>query len=669
MSPASEPHLPAEDNVDSPEWSDRFNLSLALSVSGARRGLPHPIHNYSICGNYTEFHTDGFILSPDMSLIQHENVNCTIDIRGNDSQMVTIHFEDFVIDTTVPHANDSLVSCGGFAERVSDCCLGAMLKVSEIGPPRRKYVAFKDLAYDQIQQNIYCGSGKKRLPQPFLSAGSGVSLQFVSIANLAPKGRNITRMFKLRYYVSKAGSDCGPHEFQCQSDKKCIPTAWRCNQNRECEDGSDERDCTQTMYNHPATKRSRWIWCDQDHIFCGMHSKDCFATAQRCNGVRDCSNGFDEDQCPPGSNYVLCKNFIGNATRCGSTQYCYDQAAQSCDGVLDCPLGDDERGCDPCPELIRCGKHASSSNYGGLCGFNDSQRCNGIDDCHDGFDEMNCLAARCGPNWGSFLCGDGRCISDERRCDHMPDCSGAEDEMYCIKNSVITAAIMGSLVCGILVVIAISCTCRLYALRLVSYQRQQNCSSGVPEDRRRRSSISDSDLLRFDALQDLYCYYGFRDPPPPYSVAVAGDPPVIPPPPGTSGRRRRSRTHHTRMYTSRRSSNNLVTVEATIEQGGSQAEPAPPSAVHPDASPSSPPPQPVSPKPGPSQNEIQAPTHEECSQRDVREHLNKTENGFENPSPTGEIEFSVLPPSNSTVIAVGTDAASSTTDDQPLIVE
>lgn len=194
--------------------------------------------------------------------------------------------------------------------------------------------------------------------------------------------------FKLRYYVSKAGSDCGFREFQCQSDKKCIPSVWRCNQNRECEDGSDERDCSQAMYSHPASKRGssrsirgsdmfeetplrknskpinqsinqpanqptkkiqgdsfhnsfyryrfpgRWVWCDLDHILCGMHSKECFATSQRCNGVRDCSNGFDEDQCPPGSNYVLCKNFIGNATRCGSTQYCYDQAAQSCDGSV-----------------------------------------------------------------------------------------------------------------------------------------------------------------------------------------------------------------------------------------------------------------------------------------------------------------------------------------------
>lgn len=69
----------------------------------------------------------------------------------------------------------------------------------------------------------------------------------------------------------------------------------------------------------------------------------------------------------------------------------------------------------------------------------------------------------------------------------------------------ITAAIIGSLFCGLLVVVAVSCSCRLYALRLA---QQQAAAAEGPMD--------SPPLFADGAPPDFW----FREPPPPYAVAV-----------------------------------------------------------------------------------------------------------------------------------------------------
>lgn len=78
----------------------------------------------------------------------------------------------------------------------------------------------------------------------------------------------------------------------------------------------------------------------------------------------------------------------------------------------------------------------------------------------------------------------------------------------------ITAAIIGSLFCGLLVVVAVSCSCRLYALRLA---QQQAAAAEGPMD--------SPSLFADSAPPDFW----FREPPPPYAVAVGDQRYHVPP--------------------------------------------------------------------------------------------------------------------------------------------
>lgn len=129
----------------------------------------------------------------------------------------------------------------------------------------------------------------------------------------------------------------------------------------------------------------------------------------------------------------------------------------------------------------------------------------------------------CRAERGSFLCSNGRCIRAVWKCDGQNDCLDSSDELNCLKNSVITAAIMGSLICGLLLVIAISCTCKLIALRQVERHSSTHTSpSHISHNYDRNFSINgftgDSDTPLFRLEHGFF----FRDPPPSYAAAVGG---------------------------------------------------------------------------------------------------------------------------------------------------
>ncbi|XP_048207303.1 low-density lipoprotein receptor-related protein 8 isoform X4 [Perognathus longimembris pacificus] len=196
--------------------------------------------------------------------------------------------------------------------------------------------------------------------------------------------------------------ECEVDQFRCRNGR-CIPSVWRCDEDDDCSDNSDEDDCPKK------TCSDSDFTCDNGH---------CIPERWKCDGEEECPDGSDEWK-------ATCTRQVCPAEKlsCGPTSHKCVPASWRCDGEKDCEGGADEAGC-----ATLCAPHEfQCSNRSCLAAL---FVCDGDDDCGDGSDERGCAGP--GPACGQheFRCGGGGggCIPERWVCDRQLDCEDGEDE-------------------------------------------------------------------------------------------------------------------------------------------------------------------------------------------------------------------------------------------------
>ncbi|TNN64423.1 Low-density lipoprotein receptor-related protein 2 [Liparis tanakae] len=259
-----------------------------------------------------------------------------------------------------------------------------------------------------------------------------------------------------KHCVPDNGTRCQPDQFTCMNGR-CIRAQWKCDNDNDCGDGSDELErvcafhtCEPTVFTcgngrcvpyHYRCDHYDDCGDDSDEAGCLFRPCDpnteftcnngrCIAKDYVCNGINNCyDNGTsDEQNCPE-------RTCQPEHTKCQSTNICIPRS-YLCDGDNDCGDMSDESPTH-CAILVRTCTSDHFRCDDGRC-IASSWICDGDNDCGDmsdedqrhncdSSDEQSCTYQPCQQH--QFTCQNGRCVSHDFVCDGDNDCGDESDEL------------------------------------------------------------------------------------------------------------------------------------------------------------------------------------------------------------------------------------------------
>ncbi|XP_073446271.1 low-density lipoprotein receptor-related protein 12 isoform X2 [Dendrobates tinctorius] len=483
----------------------------------------------------------GVITSPGWPIEYPSRINCSWYIHANPAETITISFQEFDIQGSASCSFDWLsISPSQNSDGVKACGSTIPAPYTSI----QDHVWIKFHADDHISKKgfrLSYTAGKKKCDRSRFRCDNGKCISETLKCNHMDDcgdGSDEKLCAKLNRPTEAAFQPCASSQFQCLSRftkaYTCLPNSVKCDGNIDCLDLGDEIDCElptcgqslKYFYGafsspnypdfYPPGSNCTWLIDTGDRRKVILRFTDFKLDGTGYGDYVKIYDGLEEntrkllrvltafDSHTPltvvSSSGQIRVHFCAdkvNAARgfnatyqvdgfclpweipCGGNWGCYTEQ-QRCDGYWHCPNGRDELNCSMCQ------KDEFPCSRNGVC-YPRSDRCNYQNHCPNGSDEKNCFF--CQP--GNFHCKNNRCVFESWVCDSQDDCGDGSDEENCpviVPTRVITAAVIGSLICGLLLVIALGCTCKLYSLRMFERRSFETQLSRVEADLLRREA-------------------------------------------------------------------------------------------------------------------------------------------------------------------------------------
>ncbi|TRY65077.1 hypothetical protein DNTS_006077, partial [Danionella cerebrum] len=498
------------------------------------------------CGDVAEQirASSGVITSPGWPFEYPSHINCSWNIRANPGEVITISFQDFEIQSSHRCGLD-WISIGTYKNLDGYRACGSSIPAPYISSQDHVWIKFHSddsVTGKGFRLSYITGKTEETSckPDQFHCANGKCIPESWKCNAMDECGDNSDEELCIQPNPSAFFSfqPCAFNQFPCLSRYTrvytCLPESLKCDGSIDCQDLGDEIDCDvptcgewlRNFYGtfsspnypdfYPPGSNCTWLIDTGDHRKVILRFMDFKLDGTGYGDYVKVYDGLEEnprrllrvltafDSRAPvavvSTSGQLRIHFYAdkiNAARgfnvtyqvdgfclpweipCGGNWGCYTEQ-QRCDGYWHCPNGRDELNCSNCQEdEFPCSRN-------GAC-YPRSDRCNYQNRCPNGSDEKNCFF--CQP--GNFHCRNNRCVFESWVCDAQDDCGDGSDEESCpviVPTRVITAAVIGSLICGLLLVIALGCTCKLYSLRMFERRSFETQLSRVEAELLRREA-------------------------------------------------------------------------------------------------------------------------------------------------------------------------------------